>query len=234
MTLTCHTNWQMVQMLFAPDVSVLPTTLLNISVVDGWIPGVEPRGLWWRQTSFSTHGERVGAWHPHQRVVSLLTLVWFRLLAFVLHTHTASSYRFCSNLQCGRGQVSGHTVRLRDSQRAGAQLQAHPGGDSVHSQHLQLPVWRPEMQPDLPELAPHQYGIFTHDTRTQPVSVSYDHLRRNGYLISLCRPFWELLGYICELYNEFWRPSWTQTPPAGWPTSLEEEEEWNGFPTCPL
>lgn len=58
--------------------------------------------------------------------------------------------------QCGRGQVSRHPLRLRDARRTGAQLQAHPGGHSLHAQHLQLPVRRPEVQPHLPELATHQ------------------------------------------------------------------------------
>lgn len=58
--------------------------------------------------------------------------------------------------QRGRGQVSGHTVRLCDVRWTGAQLQAHPGGHGVHAQHLQLPVRRPEVQPHLPELATHQ------------------------------------------------------------------------------
>lgn len=47
---------------------------------------------------------------------------------------------FVSNPQCRCGEVSRHTLRLCDTRWTGAQLQAHPGGHSLHSQHLQLPI----------------------------------------------------------------------------------------------
>lgn len=64
--------------------------------------------------------------------------------------------RLVCDLQRGRGEVSRHTLRLRDARRTGAELQTHPGGDGVHAQHLQLPLRCAEVQPDLPELATHQ------------------------------------------------------------------------------